>query len=108
MVFLCTLISMLPVLLFLFSLKVFPGDLLPSTYSDPAIENKAKTRTELERRNTYMSTLESKLGEGHGLVSLIKECLADDPERQPTAHQAMDRLSDMVGDLRQPFLHMNR
>ncbi|CAI7994670.1 hypothetical protein GBAR_LOCUS1527, partial [Geodia barretti] len=55
-----------------------------------------------------MSTLESKLGEGHGLVSLIKECLADDPERRPTAHQAMDRLSDMVGDLRQPFLHMNR
>ena len=66
MVFLCTLISvlvMLPILLFLLSLKVFPGDLLPS---DPAIENEAKNRTELERRNSYMSTLESKLGEGHG------------------------------------------
>ena len=111
MVFLCTLISvlvMLPILLFLLSLKVFPGDLLPSTYPDPAIENEVKNRTELERRNSYMSTLESKLGEGHGVVSLIKECLADDPERRPTAHQAMDRLSDMVGDLRPPFFHMNR
>ncbi|CAI8033271.1 Protein kinase and PP2C-like domain-containing protein [Geodia barretti] len=87
--------------------QVFPGDLLPSTYTDPR-KNKVKARTELERRESYMSPLEATLGKTHGLVSLVKGCLENDPRRRPTASQALDRMRDMMAGLRPPFLHMNR
>ncbi|CAI8033275.1 hypothetical protein GBAR_LOCUS18765, partial [Geodia barretti] len=87
--------------------QVFPGDLLPSTYTDPR-KNKVKARTELERRESYMSPLEATLGKTHGLVSLVKRCLENDPRRRPTTSQALDRMRDMMARLRPPFLHMNR
>ena len=85
--------------------KVFPGDLLPATYLS---SNTVKGRTELERRGRYMATLEGALGREHGLVVLIKECLANDPGRRPTASQALERVRDMVAGHRLPYSHMNR
>ena len=85
--------------------KVFPGDLLPATYLS---NNTVKARTELERRGSYMATLEGALGREHGLVVLIKECLGNDPGRRPTASQALGRVRDMVAGHRLPYSHMNR
>ena len=92
---------------FLLFLKVFPGDLLPSTYTDPR-KKKVKARTELERRERYMSPLEATMGKTHGLVSLVKGCLENDPRRRPTASQALDMMRNMMARLRPPFLHVNR
>ena len=86
---------------------MFPGDLLPSTYTDPR-KNKVKARTELERRQQYISTLEGKLGRENGLVILIKECLVNDPGRRPTASGSLDGMREMVTAQRPPFLHLNR
>ena len=94
--------------MFISIMKVFPKDLLPSTYPDPASINVVKGRTELERREQYISTLEGKLGRENGLVTLIKECLVNDPGRRPTASQLLDRMRDMVTAQRPPFLHLNR
>ena len=87
---------------------MFPGDLLPHTYPDPASINVVKGRTELERRQQYISTLEGKLGRENGLVILIKECLVNDPGRRPTASGSLDRMREMVTAQRPPFLHLNR
>ena len=87
---------------------MFPGDLLPHTYPDPTSINVVKGRTELERRQQYISTLEGKLGKENGLVILIKECLVNDPGRRPTASGSLDRMREMVTAQRPPFLHLNR
>ena len=87
--------------------QVFPGDLKPPTYFDPTTR-KVTARTELERREAYISTLEGKLGEGHAMVIFIKECLAYEPEKRPTAKQALERLAEMKTSQTDPYQHMNR
>ena len=87
---------------------MFPGDLLPPTYPDPTCISVVKGRTELERRRSYISTLEEKLGRENGLVTVIKECLVNDPGRRPTASQLLDRMREMVTAQRPPYLHLNR
>ena len=87
---------------------MFPRDLLPHTYPDPASINVVKGRTELERRERYISTLEEKLGRENGLVTLIKECLVNDPRRKPTASGSLDRMREMVKAQRPPYSHLKR
>lgn len=90
------------------AIQVFPGDLLPHNYTDPRKKKKVQARTELERRGTYIGTLDSKMGKKHDLVILLKECLAFQPEMRPTARQVLDRLGDMRSTHTDPYQHMNR
>ena len=75
--------------------QVFPGDLLPHNYyTDPRKKlRKVQARTEIERRETYITALNNKLGKKHGLVVLIKECVEFEPGKCPTAKQ--ERLGGM-------------
>ena len=61
--------------------QVYPGDLLPSTYTDPLTEE-VKGRSEVERRDKYIRMLYSKLTEDHVLTKMILQCLHNIPERR--------------------------
>ena len=89
------------------AIQVFPGDLLPPTYTE-SHRKKVKARTELERRENYIKTLDGQLGKKHRFVILIKECLTYEPEKRPTARQALERLGDVRAMQRDPYKHMNR
>ena len=87
--------------------QVFPGDLLPHNYTDPR-KKKVRTRTEIERRETYITILHNKLGKKHGLVVLLKECLEFAWLKRPNAKQALERLGGMRRTHPDPYQHMNR
>ena len=89
------------------AIQVFPGDLRTPTYHDPQT-HEVKARTELQRREEYITTLDKKLGKDHSLVVFIKECLAYEPVKRPTARQALERLGVMRTAEQDPYHHMNR
>lgn len=64
------------------------GDLLSSTFYDPGNPDEIKARTELERRDEYITLLETleKTGLVHpALVHLTKQCLHNLALRRPSA-----------------------
>ena len=89
------------------AIQVFPKDLRTPTFTDPQTD-KLVARNELQRREVYITTLDSKFGKDHSLVVFIKECLANAPERRPTARQALERLGVMRAAEQHPYHHMNR
>ena len=52
--------------------------------------------------------LHSKFGKTHPLVALIKSCLAYEPEKRPTASQALERLEGMRAAVHDPYSGLNR
>ena len=67
-----------------------------------------KGRTELERREQYISILHDKFGKTHPLVALIKSCLVYEPEKRPTASQSLEGLGRMRAAVRDPYSGLNR
>ena len=63
------------------AIQEFPGDLLPSTYQDPA-NGRLTPQNEVERRSRYMETLRGKFGGSHELLQLITQCLEYSPARR--------------------------
>ena len=58
--------------------EVFPGNLLPATYTDPNT-HRLFPRSELERRRQYIDLLHSKIGKSHIIVSMVDRCLRNAP-----------------------------
>ena len=58
-----------------------PGNLLPSTYMDPSTE-KLQARSEVERREEYISVLVAKLTKDHAVTKVILQCLHNLPEKR--------------------------
>ena len=73
--------------------QVFPKDILPQKYID---RGKAKARTEIERRETYIGILHKKFPKRHPLTMLIEKCLADEAVERPTVVQALERIEDIM------------
>ncbi len=72
-------------MLSLFTLtQIFPKDLKPATYRDPATR-RLVARSEVERRENYIVPMKAALGETHPLVQLILACLEFDQEDRPSA-----------------------
>ena len=89
--------------------QVFPGHLLPHNFTDPRKKrSKVQACTEIERRETYITALNNKLGKKHGLVVLIKKCLEFEPGKRPTAKQVLERLEGMRSAHPDPYQHMNK
>ena len=88
------------------AIQEFPDTLLPATY--PGRLWGIRARSELERREAYIKTLEGSFGKNHGLVALIKLCMANDPQKRITACQALPRMNDMVASQKQPYKHISR
>ena len=68
--------------------EVFPGNLLPATYTDPNT-HRLFPRSELERRHQYIQKLHSKIGENHILTAMIKDCLSNSPTLRYVMMQAV-------------------
>ncbi|XP_064407546.1 uncharacterized protein LOC135352311 [Halichondria panicea] len=77
--------------------QVFPGDLLAPTYSDPNNPDHLLARSEFERRGPYTALLERSLAGGreHPLFGLVRECLANTPERRPTTAELLSSLEEV-------------
>ncbi|XP_064407368.1 uncharacterized protein LOC135352121 [Halichondria panicea] len=77
--------------------QVFPGDLLAPTYSDPNNPDHLLARSEFERRGPYTALLERSLAGGreHPLFGLVRECLANTPERRPTTTELLSSLEEV-------------
>ena len=77
-------------------MQVFPGDLLSHTYPDPNNPDRLLGRSEFERRSEYTSKLEKKLGgQEHRLFGVVRECLANNPERRPTTSDLLSSLEEV-------------
>ena len=87
--------------------QLFPKDLLPPNYQDPH-SKKLRARTEIERREQYISMLHVNFSKTHPLVVLIKSCLAYEPKKRPTANQALERLGEMRAAVHDPYSGLNR
>ena len=61
--------------------QTYPGNLRPSTYTNPSTE-KLEARSEVERRDEYISTLVTKLTKDHVLTKIILQCLHNTPEKR--------------------------
>ena len=58
--------------------QVFPGNLMPATYTDP-VSHRLFPRSELERRHQYLGILHAKIGKSHALTVMIEQCLSNAP-----------------------------
>ena len=80
---------------------MFPGDLLAPTYSDPNNPDHLLARSEFERRGPYTALLERSLAGGreHPLFGLVRECLANTPERRPTTAELLSSLEEVEREM---------
>ena len=86
--------------------QVFPGKLLPPNYHDPQNQRQVIVRSEVERREDYITPLRRQLGERHPLVQLVEQCLDNDPSYRPTAEAVLQQLEGVVID--DPYQHLTK
>ena len=73
--------------------QIFPKDLKPATYHDP-VTGKIVGRSEIERREEYIETMNKSLGNTHTLVQLTCNCLQYLPKDRPFANEVLRLLQD--------------
>ena len=85
--------------------QVFPGDLKSSTYPDPANSEHTLARSEVQRREDYLSQLEQLLlgGSRHPMVALVRQCLHNAPDRRPTTDGLVEQLVGMRAAIEGPY-----
>jgi hypothetical protein len=81
---------------------MFPCNLLAPTYRDK--QRKIVGRSELERRESYMSMIRSQL---HPLLQTIEGCL-DFPEDRPTIREVLSLLEQARAMIRDKHVDMNK
>ena len=69
--------------------EAFPSQLLQHTYLENGLR---KGRSELERRERYMSMITKQLYKGHPLIKMIEMCL-DIPQVRPNIHEVLHQLN---------------
>ena len=75
-------------------IQEFPKDLLPATYM--TVSNRQLcARSEIQRREKYMSILHQKMGKSHLLTHIIERCLNNLPDERPSALQVLENLDEM-------------
>ena len=74
--------------------QTFPKDLKPATYHD-STTRKLVARSEIERREHYIQSLQAALGDTHPLVKLTLDCLEYLPEDRPSALEELRRLEEV-------------
>ena len=73
--------------------QTFPKDLKPATYHDPRTR-RIVGRSEIERREHYIQSMEEALGETDPLVKLTLDCLEYLPEDRPSAVEVLRQLKE--------------
>ena len=78
--------------------QTFPSDLQSPTYLDHKTQ-KIVGRTETERREQYIHSIKTSLGEMHPLVQMCLNCLENRPEKRPSAIELLRQLKDVQATL---------
>ena len=91
------------IIVYLSSPQVFPGSLLPHTYSDPQNLDRLLARSEVERRRNYIQPLHGQLGEEHPLVQLVHQCLHNTPNKRPSAEELLHQLEAVRAQTEGPY-----
>ena len=87
-----------------------PGKIFsPPTYPDPNNPDHLLARSEFERRSVYTSHLERSLvgGREHRLFGVVRECLANNPERRPTTSNLLSSLEEVGTEAEGGFLQQD-
>ena len=79
----------------LFTVTQTPIRLLPATYHDHST-GKVHGRSEVKRRARFVEAAEQVLSENHSLVSVMKQCLHNNPAQRPHTGELVTRLQEMV------------
>ena len=74
--------------------QTFPKDLKPASYFDPTTQT-VKGRTEIERREDYITQMKVAVGETHSLVRLTLKCLEFLAEVRPSAGEVLRQLDEV-------------
>ena len=74
--------------------QTFPKDLKPPNYHDPRTR-RIIGRSEIERREHYIQSMQAALGETHPLVKLTLDCLEYLPEDRPSALEVLRWLKEV-------------
>ena len=72
--------------------QTYPQNLKPATYS---ITHRILARSEIERREDYIQSMQAYLGETHSLVRLTLNCLKYHPEERPSANELLRQLEEV-------------
>ena len=80
--------------------QTFPQNLKPPTYRN-SITHQILARSEIERREHYIESMQAHLGETHSLVKLTLDCLKYDPEGRPSATELLRQLEEVERELPQ-------
>ena len=79
----------------LFTVTQTPVQLLPATYPDQSTE-KVHGRSEVKRHKGAVEAAEQLLSENHSLVSVMKQCLHNNPAQRPRTGELVTRLQQVV------------
>ena len=86
------------------SIQVFPGELLSATHTDPDHPGRLIARTEVERREIYMTKLEHQFNWCHPvLVQLVSQCLHNTPQTRPSSEEVLGRLRALKMEVEQVY-----
>ena len=85
--------------------QTFPCNLLPPTYRND--RRQLIARSELERRDRYMTMIYSQLREKHPLLQMIEGCL-DFPEDRPSIREVLSLLEQARAEIRDEQTDMNK
>ena len=75
-------------------IQEFPRDLLPATYMEES-KRQLCARSEIERREKYISILHQKMGKRHLLTNIIERCLDNMSDERPSALQVLENLEEL-------------
>ena len=75
-------------------IQEFPRDLLPATYMEES-KRQLCARSEIQRREKYISILHQKMGKRHLLTHIIERCLDNLSDERPSALQVLEVLEEV-------------
>jgi len=73
-----------------------PTTMLPYTYCSSE-SSEPHLRLEVERRQRYIASAEKLLGKDHLLMTIITQCLQNDPRARPATNQILEKLQELTG-----------
>ena len=80
-------------------IQEFPRELLPATFTDGNTRQLC-ARSEIQRRDKYISVLHQMMSKEHLLTHIIKRCLNNIPDERPSALQVLENLQAVSNSIR--------
>lgn len=89
--------------------QTYPCDLLEPTYTvEESGQQLLKSRSELERRNSYMHTIRGLFHQGHPLIEMTQQCLHDNAEQRPNISEVQQLLEQARTEVQDENYDLNK